>query len=1771
MAINFDINPYYDDFDETKNYHRILFKPGFAVQGRELTQLQTQIQDQINKFGKHIFVTGSSVLGGGRLFENDILSIKMNATFASATVNFSNFQGKTIVGASSGTKAIVRKIELATDVDPATLVVKIISGSAFNVGENVSAVDTPTITATIQSTAPFNTAMFFSVDSGVFFIDGKFVYVEPQAITVDKYSNTSSKNIGFLVEETVIDSDEDESLLDRAQGTPNYAAPGADRYAVTLTLTSKDFATNINNFIEIARVDNGVLVVNRPKTIYSEIGKELARRTFDESGDYTVKEWPIQITDHKTDPNQFTVALAPGKGYVKGYEFETIGQSYLDINRARLSEDIEEADNVDVSLSYGNYVFVDTIIGVFDPYSFTTVNLVNGSSVTIGSAKVRHLQYSAGVIGTTAAIYRMYLFDIVMVGNFKDVRTITTVAGATATIDPLSRIGGTGDTFLTGGDAPGLVFPFVNSHIKTVTDALNNSDSDYSYQLSFTGQSFTSGSTTINISGSQTFAGTIGTLTSLEADENYHVVVTGSISGTTASITASISGTTLTITAISAGSVNIGDVIATGAASGTRITGFTSGTLGGVGVYTVSISQTVSSTSMTTSLNVGQVLRFVGLNKSIVLQPGAASVTFNIGSGNTISFAGTIIARVNANNQLAKTKTLTGYTKVIIGTGSAGGLNTTLNGKDSLKVSDVYEVLAVYNIGANNGGAAVVNSTTGAVTGVTTGSNILSNYRVDDGQRAEYYDHGKLILTGTAPNSAHHLLAVVRYFTHSGNGFLSVDSYTSSGVTYENIPEFTDPATGRLYKLRDCIDFRPRRADGTLSRAEPPTSTTFAGLDRTPVANTTLNADYQYYLGRIDRIIAMPDQQFTVKRGIPDLNPVIPVNDTEGMVIYDLIIPPYTGSVSEISIRYIDNKRYTMKDIGKLERRIKNLEYYTQLSLLEKQAKDSSIVDATSIEKFKNGFAVDPFTSADIFANNTWSTRRWGWWNAWFNGVNTWNEFGAQNYSQSSLANPGDFDFDAAIDPVNAELRAPFEVEFNDYSLATKTNTVDTGDILTLAYTETNAINQPLASTWINVNPFNVIKFQGTITLHPSFDQWVDTLTLPDVNLVVDVRAPDAADRTVQNITGSGNRVSITSTTTSIVTNVLNSTTTNLGASVVDVQAIPTIRQSTVVGGAILLKPNTTMYPFFDNTDISARCKPLTRVLVSGQSGALFNNGEKLTITGGRVAYCSILSAPTTANSNERLLYIYDLTGGTISAGNTITGARGGSATVVSVTTYASLNTPLVTDEFGNLGFEFQIPAGTFKTGERTIRLIDNSLNDLATEESIAEAKYTATGLLQSVQETLLTTRSVQDQRIITQTGFRYQADPVAQTFGVEADTFPAGMHVTSVEVYFRSKSSTVPVTCQIRRTDNGYPASTPTIPFAEVTLNPESVQVSNDASLATKFTFPVPIHLTPDEYSIVILANTQDYYIYVAEMGGTIVGGSRRIDKQPYIGSLFKSQNAGTWEADQNLDLKFRINRAEFNTTGTAVFEVKDPASTQDYNTIFTQVSQVAPTNTAIVWEAWFYNANGAFDDAEYIPINTNQDITYNVMRRLATKAVTGSAASIRLRATLNTVDTAVSPIVDIPSLSAVVVKNNINNDSTGETGTVGGNAIAKYVSKQITLASGFNASNINVTLDAYKPSGTNVKVYYKVLPAGKVTPIADESWVEMQLEGGVPSSISQYEYREHRFFPTGAFNALGLPVNDNPISTRFSTFMIKIVMLSTSETVTPKIRDLRVIALDD
>ena len=141
------------------------------------------------------------------------------------------------------------------------------------------------------------------------------------------------------------------------------------------------------------------------------------------------------------------------------------------------------------------------------------------------------------------------------------------------------------------------------------------------------------------------------------------------------------------------------------------------------------------------------------------------------------------------------------------------------------------------------------------------------------------------------------------------------------------------------------------------------------------------------------------------------------------------------------------------------------------------------------------------------------------------------------------------------------------------------------------------------------------------------------------------------------------------------------------------------------------------------------------------------------------------------------------------------------------------------------------------------------------------------------------------------------------------------GVFLTSVDICFSTKDDNIPVTLQVRNTVNGYPGQS-ILPFSEKSLNPTSVTTSTDGTAVTTFTFDSPVYVQENtEYSLVLMANTTEYNVFVARLGQTNLGSNRTISQQPYTGVFFKSQNGVTWSADQNEDLKFKIKRAEFKS----------------------------------------------------------------------------------------------------------------------------------------------------------------------------------------------------------------------------------------------------------------
>jgi len=118
MAIDFNVEPFYDDFNASngakeQNYVRILFRPGYAVQARELTQIQSIIQNQIKQFGDHIFKNGSPVFGGHITYDLNVPYIKLQTAYNGADVDVEDYENAVIRNIAGTSKARARVI--ATD------------------------------------------------------------------------------------------------------------------------------------------------------------------------------------------------------------------------------------------------------------------------------------------------------------------------------------------------------------------------------------------------------------------------------------------------------------------------------------------------------------------------------------------------------------------------------------------------------------------------------------------------------------------------------------------------------------------------------------------------------------------------------------------------------------------------------------------------------------------------------------------------------------------------------------------------------------------------------------------------------------------------------------------------------------------------------------------------------------------------------------------------------------------------------------------------------------------------------------------------------------------------------------------------------------------------------------------------------------------------------------------------------------------------------------------------------------------------------------------------------------------------------------------------------------------------------------------------------------------------------------------------------------------------------------------------------------------------
>lgn len=1996
---NFNVNPYFDDYDGGKKFLRLLFKPGYAVQARELTQVQSLLQNQIQRQGDFVFKNGSLV-NGGSIVNATATYLNLSPIYVATNVVANNFIDQTVLSLDESKRAKVIKVYEADEGtgDPITLMIQQVYGEPFAANEVIK---TNEITPYFANTTNVGNGTIVSVDAGVYYYDGFFIETDKQTVAVSKYSTaTANARIGYEISESVVTSSSDTSLLDPAQDASNYQAPGSDRFKIDLILSTRSLeSADDERFIQLQEVKESVLTENYQETQLSVLGKVLEDRTYDESGNYTVNPFMVSCEDNASNSAQTDIIISPGLAYVYGRKFKTISPTIITVDKPR---EFINVTNETITMDFGYFLYSNNHFGSFPVNTLQTVDLhcVNVASINIantamiantrvGSARIKQVAFDSSSNTSNSATYeyRTYLFDLQVndnvVSNIVSTTNLTTGSNVVIHGSLLSPIvdaykgakfrisSGLGSTetskTITGWNpntktitldkgflsvsTPNVAsvgcIDFEIGQIKSLIN-FNGTSKVCSADVAQASKdpSFTYDTTYISDSG---FEPLIMRLKNEYIKQN-------TIADFTYSYRRLYEGQIFSSNASPALSVGTGESLS-GASSVASI---------------LDQYQVICTSAGTSSYAAGQIIPA----SAITVNTSTRQITVSGGSDMTAN----IITTIDASNPAVKPKVYYPANNTIQTSGSvdvfsnsaavlypfAGQIhiaNTFINrsadGINSLYCSDVIEITKVLDFRGFNVTQA---NTTFAV-------DVTAKYFFDNGQRNSAYDHASIRLKPKYTPPQGPIAVFFNRFYSSGPGFFTVDSYTANNITnfsYGDVPAYVAATlnnTNPVYQLRDCVDFRPVRLDATAGSGSAVTfdvSSSTTG-PKIPVVGSEGILDYSYYLPRIDKVILDKSQAFQVIKGISRISPSIPADTETGMPLYILTYSPYTADSKEIDRQYINNRRYTMKDIGGIDRRVSNLEYYTSLSLLEQGAlnkNDMSVRDSENLTRFKNGILVDNFTGTSVV---------------------------------DVLNNDYDDGPKYSIDPRLRELRPSFTTSAHklDFDSANSSGYIQSGPIVSANGSDILLIDQPRASKWINVNPFNVVNYIGKIVLNPDSDFWVDTASAPEV--VADISGDlDAwklmAENAASTEWGSWNRVNGTvetaqfdtgqtwteerrvsqrqqDTTTFASTVTVTSgmearngvatfatmekVTKSLGNLVVDMSIIPYMRNVNVLFIASDFRPNTTLYPFFDGKIVDKYVSSANRftlttnnvqlrttvgnpelVYIKNSSGTIKGSGYAIhaannvlyvanlaaidswtfvksggsTIVGATTGATYAISdfehnsgqadagstttitlALTSTGANNyteyvgKNIFITSGTGsgqeGTITAFNVSTRV----ATVSGLTTAPAGDSTYTigrpkTDASGCIAGVFSIPSQQFRIGEKLFRLIDNIAGDIPTSRTNGDASFFSQGLLQTKQSTSIVAttatgtnrRTVRDERPFfdVQTGVRTVGtvtnwvDPLAETFLISPQQFPQGVFVSRMRFCFKSKDSSVPVTLQVRPVVNGYPSSADVYPYSTVSVTPDKVKITDspditDVTKYTEFVFPTPLFLQPGEHAFVLLANSNEYEVYAAEIGKKDLVTGRQISEQPYGGSMFMSQNGSTWTADQNSDLQFQIFRRRFNADENAqlLFQVVSPDDAQNYDLAQLITQHVTTTNTSINYT--FNSQTLAESYTGYQAIIPHTDYAMNDGYGTRQLVPTTGNTTFLLKSLMSTVNPDISPFIDTTKMGFIGVNNVVDNlelanadiqitsegtgysntsnlvitisggggigatakgnvangritsveivdagegytgkptvtvtdlgstgsggviTVTGETDKSGGPAAAKYITRKVVLAEGFDSGDLRVYMTAYKPADTGIFVYAKYLSSSDPDPWEDKGWnLLAQLGNANFVSTTPFDYRELTFAPGSSAtedNSISYTNSTGSVFNTFKTFAIKIVMTGKQTYDVVKIRDLRVIAM--
>lgn len=1450
----FNINPYYDDFDGDNGFLRVLFKPGYALQARELTQLQSILQDQVSKIGDHLFKDGSRIVGGGISVRNaDYIMVDVGlGTALQGVTDYETLVDGMISDSDGNSARVVGYLEPDPNTDgKLILIVDFTSGTYENLSSTVNFEKDGVFVVAIQrsSVQASSSCKVVTVSDGIFYVDGFFVRVKNQSFSPFRITgnlrdlsfdgdgfSSLSKKIGFYVSKDSVTEQEDPSLRDPSVGSYNYNAPGADRYKIVLTLGQAELTETPNDFVELLRFEGGRITKKIDRVTYGDIEKALARRTYDESGSYTVKPFDVVIKPSSAGNTFLNASISGGKAYVFGYEVENQHPISVQFERGRK---IQTEAAVKLPFTTGNKISVlmSSSADFGATFGFNVVAIGSGSATVRFFDSTNSVVASGYIHGAIPAPIQFNPSSTGKVGYEYDLYVYGISGSVSAGLSGCIYSNTTGHT----------LSPFVPSggNVSFAIKLTNYSSLVYPLEPGYAIESVQSLTTTGKL-----ISDSIANVSTTSGGITRFVIPKSQFSGTISSIGSSVF----------------------------KFLDYGSGNETGTDdLQDISFIKTSGSSAPLTFSPWGNGARvFTNTDRSTltVEVPGAPPEFQSLASGPIRVVCPLEYTPVIGSQSTYRTKESTTVNNKAFPSLSNFVDENLDENRRRYFVFDVVDVYAIVSVIGDDG------------------VDYTNDFELDDGQRDSYYDYSRLYvkesLTGetryssTSQDEQVVLRVTYRHFQHRGlecAPFIGKHSYIN--IAEDQIPLYTDRNNGKTVSLANCIDFRRSSPDSTVPMLKPYGRAEFGSKWDT-------EASYRHYLPRIDKLCVKSDPEdgsplFFFVTGTPDLSPVAPPDPEDALVIATITVPSYTHSPNNVVVTPVENKRYTMGDIGKIEKRVNEVEVFAKLSLSELEVEAKSLRDsANEVEPLKTSIFSDEFYG-------------------------------------HSVADVNDALYSCSVDFERGELR-PFFTE-NFVSLPepqVSANCVVTEDgIAMLNYTEVPYIDNRQYTKTISANPSNTVNWLGFMKLSRSIEPIYDYGYRPVIKTNALMENDNWISANPNNRNGFGTQWNSWDSLWTGIEEVEEEQD-DIQKRIVEVPHSNSVSSvSSYNSGNTRIGTSRTIESVDQRTSKFMRARQLKNRIRYKVGSRIVDRSVVPYIPArfGMVAKADGLK-PNSQNLN---LYI--------------------DGELVKTGIQTNANGSVVGDDGTTIGVTFDILAQRFLAGSRTVRIADTD-NTYASRVA-ADAVYHCTGLLEQRDSGSYSTRPPEFRRqttgseAIAKDPFNrdidsventHWSDPLSQTFLVDKKANPEGIFISSVTLFFSEKDSTLPVTVQIRPTVGGYPSPSVCIPFSTVTKMPDDVNA--DASpTGTVFTFSTPLYLEPGEWSLCILTNSAKYKVFAAESALNTINNlsavSGRAGNNQLVGTLYAPQGFGPAVQDNITDIMFTVNRCEFSSaSGTVSWE---------------------------------------------------------------------------------------------------------------------------------------------------------------------------------------------------------------------------------------------------------